>query len=46
METPEPREKSLEEATKSLHFKENLMQPVHMQSKKQCSSYQCRQKEH
>lgn len=28
----EPREKSLEEAKKSLHFKENLMQPVKMQS--------------
>lgn len=30
--TAEPREKSLEEAKKFLRFKENLMQPVQMQS--------------
>lgn len=30
--TAEPREKSLEEAKKSLCFEENLMQPVQMQS--------------
>lgn len=31
-QTAEPREKSLEEAKKSLHFKENLMPSVQMQS--------------
>lgn len=32
VETAEPRKKSLGEAKKSLPFKENLMQPVQMQS--------------